>query len=55
VVSEVSTCKVCLEDYLTEDMIEDITGALYCLLHSGWICPNCGVYDHTCEEEEASE
>ena len=48
--SEFSTCKVCSEDYLTEDMIEDIEGAKYCLLDSGNICVVCGVYDHACEE-----
>jgi hypothetical protein len=51
---EEATCKVCSIDYPVEDMIEDIVGAKYCLLHSGWICPNCGVYDHTCEEGEAN-
>jgi hypothetical protein len=44
-----STCKICLEDFPTEDMIEDIQRAKYCLLDSGAICPNCGVYDHECE------
>lgn len=48
--SELSTCKVCLNDYLTEDMIEDIEGAKYCLFDSGDICLVCGVYDHNCEE-----
>ena len=47
--SEYSTCKICSEDYLTEDMIEDIQGALYCLVDSGDICPNCGIYGHQCE------
>ena len=47
-----ATCKTCLVDYPQEDMIEDIEGAKYCLLHSGWICPNCGVYGHECEGEE---
>lgn len=50
--SEFSTCKVCLTDFLTEDMIEDIEGAKYCLIDSGDICPNCGVYQHECEKEE---
>jgi hypothetical protein len=54
VVSEVSTCKVCLEDYPNDDLIEDIQGAKYCLLDSGGICPVCGIYEHNCEEE-ASE
>ena len=50
-----STCKICLDDFLDEDMIEDIVGAKYCLLDSGAICPNCGVYDHQCEPEESNE
>ena len=49
--SEYSTCKVCLNDYLTEDMIGDIEGTLYCLIDSGHICPNCGKYGHECEVE----
>jgi hypothetical protein len=49
-VSELATCKVCLNDYEVEDMIEDIEGAKYCLLDSGDICLVCGVYDHNCEE-----
>ena len=44
-----STCKVCLNDFEDESMIEDIEGARYCLLHSGEICPVCGVYGHNCE------
>lgn len=44
-----STCKICLIDYETEDMIEDITGDKYCLRCSGDICPVCGVYAHDCE------
>ena len=54
--SELATCKVCLNDYEVEDMIEDIQGAKYCLLDSGeicLICLVCGVYDHNCEEVEA--
>jgi len=41
--SEFSTCKTCSEDYLTEDMIEDIQGALYCLMDSD-ICASCGYH-----------
>ena len=44
-----STCKVCLNDFDDESMIEDIEGARYCLLDSGEICPVCGVYGHDCE------
>lgn len=44
-----ATCKICLDDFTVEDMIEDIAGAKYCLLDSGAICPVCGVYDHNCE------
>ena len=44
-----ATCKVCAGDFDIEDMIEDIQGAQYCLLDSGDICPNCGVYGHECE------
>ena len=47
--SEFSTCKVCLEDYLTEDTFEDINGARYCWVHAGNICLVCGVYEHDCE------
>jgi len=47
-----STCKVCSVDYLTEDMIEDIQGAKYCLLDSGDICVVCGIYGHECETGE---
>ena len=49
---QVSTCHICQDDFITEDMIEDIAGVKYCLLDSGGICPNCGVYDHKCETEE---
>ena len=49
--SEYSTCKICSDDYLTEDMIEDINGTKYCLLDSGEICLVCGVYGHDCEGE----
>ena len=48
--NEYSTCKVCATDYLTEDMIEDIEGALYCLIDSGDICLVCGKYGHDCEK-----
>ena len=51
VMSDYSTCKICSCDFITEDMIEDITGAKYCLIDSGEICPVCGVYEHKCEEE----
>lgn len=47
--SEMATCKVCLDDFKAEDMIEDITGAKYCLFDSGSICPVCGHFDHDCE------
>lgn len=47
--SKVATCKVCLDDYELDSMIQDITGANYCLLDSGEICPVCGVYEHDCE------
>lgn len=46
-----STCKVCLNDFDDESMIEDITGARYCLLDSGAICLVCGIYNHDCEGE----
>lgn len=51
--SELATCKICLNDYKVEDMIEDIEGAKYCLLDSDRICLVCGVYDHNCEEGSA--
>ena len=44
-----STCMVCLSDFDNESMIEDITGAKYCLLDSGEICLVCGIYGHDCE------
>jgi len=47
--SSESTCKVCLEDFPTEDTFEDITGARYCWVHAE-ICLSCGVYQHNCEE-----
>lgn len=53
-----STCKVCLDDFDNEDMIEDIEGTKYCLLDSGDICPVCGIYElcgndeHQCETGE---
>jgi len=52
-----STCKVCLDDFDDESMIEDIEGAKYCLLDSGDICVVCGIYElcgndeHKCEGE----
>lgn len=46
-----STCMVCLGDFEDESMIEDITGAKYCLLDSGAICLVCGIYEHNCEGE----
>jgi hypothetical protein len=46
----VSTCKVCLDDFEDESMIQDITGARYCLFDSSEICPVCGVYGHKCDE-----
>ena len=49
-----STCKVCLDDFDDEDMIEDIEGARYCLFDSGEICVVCGVYGHDCEKEETA-
>ena len=49
--SDLATCKVCLDDFEVDDMIEDIEGAKYCLIDSGRICPACGVYDHDCEDE----
>ena len=53
--TELSTCKICSDDFLTEDMIEDISGAKYCLLDSGSICPVCGVYEHDCNKEESND
>ena len=50
-----ATCKICLDDFMLEDMIEDIAGAKYCLLDSGAICPVCGVYDHNCEIGEEDD
>ena len=47
----VATCKVCANDYLLEDMIQDIEGANYCLIDSGDICLVCGVNGHKCEGE----
>lgn len=44
-----ATCKVCVDDFNAEDMIEDIEGAKYCLVDSGDICPICGIYEHDCE------
>ena len=50
-----STCKVCLDDFDDESMIEDIEGSKYCLLDSGDICSVCGIYElcgndeHKCE------
>ena len=44
-----STCKVCLNDFEDESMIEDIEGARYCLVDSGEICLVCGIYGHDCE------
>jgi hypothetical protein len=49
---ELATCKICLDDYDLESMIEDIQGAKYCLFDSGEICLVCGVYGHDCEGEE---
>ena len=49
--SKVATCKVCLDDYELDSMIQDVEGANYCLLDSGGICLVCGVYEHNCEEE----
>jgi hypothetical protein len=46
----VSTCKVCLNDFEDESMIEDIEGARYCLFDSSEICLVCGVYGHICDE-----
>ena len=48
---ELATCKVCLDDYDVESMIEDIQGAKYCLFDSGEICLVCGIYEHDCERE----
>ena len=48
-----ATCKVCSIDYPLEDMIQDITGANYCLLDSGAICAVCGVLNHDCEGANA--
>lgn len=49
--SEVATCKVCLDDYELDSMIQDIRGANYCLLDSRDICLVCGgVYSRNCEE-----
>lgn len=48
-----ATCKVCLGDFTLEDMIQDITGANYCLIDSGEICPVCGVLGHDCEGANA--
>ena len=53
IMNELSTCKTCSEDYLTESMIQDIEGALYCLVDSGEICPNCGKFGHECEQVSA--
>lgn len=47
-----ATCKVCVDDFDVESMIEDIQGAKYCLVDSGDICPVCGIYDHDCEGEK---
>jgi hypothetical protein len=49
--NEFSTCHICKEDSKTQDMQEDILGALYCYL-CGDICWTCGVYQHKCEEIE---
>jgi len=49
--SEYSTCHICKQDDMTEDMQEDIAGALYCYVCSD-ICWTCGVYQHKCEETE---
>ena len=46
--SELSTCKVCLDDYPTDQTFEDIEGARYCWVHAE-ICLSCGVYQHDCE------
>jgi hypothetical protein len=48
----VSTCKVCLDDFDNDSMIEDIQGSKYCLLDSGDICLVCGIYQHQCETGE---
>jgi hypothetical protein len=50
--NDVSSCKGCAFDFYTEDMIEDIQGAKYCLADSGDICPNCGIYGHECESSD---
>ena len=51
--SDLSTCKVCLEDYPTDLTFEDIEGARYCYIHAD-ICLSCGVYQHNCEREEGA-
>jgi hypothetical protein len=48
---ELATCKICVDDYDIESMIEDTEGAKYCLLDSGEICLVCGIYKHDCEGE----
>ena len=50
-VMELATCKICVDDYDIESMIEDTEGAKYCLLDSGEICLVCGIYKHDCEGE----
>lgn len=50
---EFSTCHICKEDERAEDMMADISGALYCYRCAD-ICLNCGVYQHQCEEEAVS-
>ena len=46
-----STCMVCLEDYPTDIMIEDIAGTMYCYVCSE-VCMNCGINGHDCEGED---
>lgn len=53
--SALSTCKVCLDDFDNENMIEDIEGTKYCLLDSGNICPVCGIYELCGNDEHQSE